>query len=86
MTTDFISVGAITIICYILAEFVKVSPIDNKWIPTFVAVLGGLLGAVGLYIMPNFPANDIITAVAIGISSGAAATGVNQAFKQLFSK
>ena len=34
-------------------------------------------------IMPEFPANDLLNAVAIGIVSGLASTGVNQVYKQL---
>ena len=34
-------------------------------------------------IMPEFPANDIITAAAVGVVSGFAATGVHQAYKQI---
>ena len=55
----------------------------ERWIPTVCAVLGGILGAVGLYVMPGFPANDVITAAAIGMVSGLAATGAHQAVKQL---
>ena len=33
--------------------------------------------------MPNFPATDIINAIAVGIVSGLAATGANQIFKQM---
>jgi hypothetical protein len=33
--------------------------------------------------MPEFPASDLLTAIAVGIASGFAATGVNQVFKQL---
>lgn len=36
-----------------------------------------------MYTMPDFPAQDVINAVAIGIVSGLAATGINQAVKQL---
>ena len=32
--------------------------------------------------MPSFPAEDYFTAVAIGIVSGFAATGINQVYKQ----
>ena len=46
-------------------------------------VLGGILGVVGLYWIPEYPAQDIITAIAVGIMSGLAATGVNQVYKQL---
>ena len=33
--------------------------------------------------MPDFPANDVINAAAIGVVSGLAATGINQIGKQL---
>jgi len=36
--------------------------------------------------IPDFPATDYITAIAIGIVSGLAATGVNQIYKQLTKK
>ena len=38
---------------------------------------------LALHIVPDFPATDYLTAVAVGIVSGLAATGVNQVFKQL---
>ena len=38
----------------------------------------------GLYLaLPDFPAQDPLTALAVGIVSGLAATGVNQVAKQL---
>lgn len=36
-----------------------------------------------MYYMPGYPATDIITAIAIGIVSGLAATGADQVYKQL---
>ena len=48
-----------------------------------VGTAGAALGAVGMYIMPDFPAGDALTAVAVGIVSGLAATGVDQLGKQL---
>jgi len=36
-----------------------------------------------MYIMPDFAATDYISAVAVGIVSGLAATGVHQVAKQL---
>ena len=48
-----------------------------------MAVIGGILGAVGMGVIPDFPATDYITAVAVGIVSGLAATGVDQLVKQL---
>lgn len=76
-------VAAITVICYLAAQGAKVTALDNKWLPVICGVLGGILGVVGLYFMPDWPGNDPITSVAIGIVSGLAATGVNQVYKQL---
>ena len=83
MDFDMIQVIAITVICYLIGMIAKASPIEDKWIPCIVGVIGGVLGVVGMYVMPDFPAKDILNAVAIGIVSGLAATGVNQLGKQL---
>lgn len=78
------SVAAITVICYLAGQVVKATGIDNKWIPVICGVLGAILGPVALFTgVPDFPATDVLTAVAVGIVSGLAATGVNQAVKQL---
>ena len=79
------SVAAITVICYLVGLIVKASPFNNdKYIPIACGLVGACLGAVGLYLgLPDFPAGDPLTAVAVGIVSGLAATGVNQAVKQL---
>ena len=77
------SVAAITVICLLVAEGIKATSIDNKWLPVICGVLGGVLGVVGMYVMPDFPSNDIITSIAVGIVSGLAATGANQVYKQL---
>lgn len=86
MTTEILGVGAITIICYLFAEGIKATKLNNKWIPVLVGLLGGILGVVGMYVMPEFPAGDILTANAVGIVSGLAATGANQVYKQLSAK
>ena len=77
------SVAGITVICYLAAQAVKATNLDNKWLPVICGVLGGILGVVGLYWIPEYPAQDIITAIAVGIMSGLAATCVNQVYKQL---
>lgn len=77
------SVAAITVIAYLIGEGIKVSGLDNKWIPVICGICGGALGVVGMKIMPDFPATDYITAVAVGIVSGLAATGANQIVKQM---
>lgn len=77
------TVVGIVVICYVIGLGCKTSErIQNKRIPVIMAVCGGLLGIVGLYVMPDFPANDVINAVAVGMSSGLAATGVDQMRKQ----
>lgn len=48
-----------------------------------VGVAGGILGVVGMYVIPNFPATDVLDAIAVGIVSGLASTGVNQIQKQV---
>ena len=77
------SVAGITVICYLAAQAVKATNLDNKWLPVICGVLGGILGVVVLYWIPEYPAQDIITAIDVGIMSGLAATGVNQVYKQL---
>lgn len=76
-------VAAITVICYLAAEAVKATPLDNKWLPIICGVMGGALGVIAMGVMPDYPANDYITAVAVGVVSGLAATGANQIGKQL---
>lgn len=78
------SVAAITVIAYLVGMAAKdVTIVEDKWIPVIVGVTGMILGVVGLYVMPDFPAKDAINAAAIGIVSGLAATGINQIGKQL---
>ena len=83
MNFDMIQVIAITVICYLIGMVAKASPLEDKWIPCIVGVLGGVLGVAGMYLMPDFPAKDILNAIAIGIVSGLASTGAHQLGKQL---
>ena len=83
MNFDMIQVVAITVICYLIGVLVKTSPLDDKWIPCIVGTVGGALGVAGMYGMPDFPAHDILNAVAIGIVSGLASTGAHQLAHQL---
>lgn len=79
-----IAVPAITIICYLVGIGVKASPLKEKFIPIIVGVVGAIFGLVAfLTKMPNFPADNFITALAVGIVSGLASTGINQIYKQL---
>ena len=84
---DFTTVGTVTAIvaiCYLIGLAVKAIPnIKDELIPVIVGACGGALGVAGLYLIPEFPASDILNAIAIGIASGLASTGVNQIYKQL---
>jgi len=80
---EILAVPAITAICYIAAEAVKVLGLPGKWLPVVCGIVGMVLGVAGIFLMPGFPATDYITAAAIGAVSGLAATGANQILKQI---
>lgn len=77
------SVAAITVIVYIVGMLVKASPLADKWIPSICGVVGGALGIASMFIMPEFPAQDVISAFAVGVVSGFASTGADQMVKQM---
>ena len=78
------TVTAIVAICYLIGLAVKAIPnIKDNLIPVIVGLCGGALGVAGLYLMPEFPAEDVMNAVGIGIVSGLASTGVNKVYKQI---
>ena len=77
-------VAGIVVICYLVGLVVKATPWNNnKIIPVVCGLAGASMGVAGMYVMPEFPATDPITAVAVGIVSGLAATGADQIAKQL---
>ena len=81
----FVAVPAITIICYLLAEIFKAAAKEEqyKFIPVLVGLCGAILGGLAfVYFVGYLTAENIMEAVAIGIVSGLAATGVNQLVKQ----
>ena len=84
MELGIASVAAITVICYLAGMGCKASEkVKDELIPVVCGVTGGILGVAGMYLMPDFPAGDVINAAAIGITSGLAATGANQVLKQV---
>lgn len=84
---DIAAVPVITVICFLVAEAVKLTPLRNEWLPVLCGICGGILGVVALYVSPALiPATDILSAIAIGIVSGLAATGAHQVYKQLAEK
>lgn len=80
--TGVASVVGITVICYLMGMIAKATTIDNKWIPVIVGISGAVLGVVGMNVIVDFPATDVINAVAVGIVSGLASTGADQIVKQ----
>jgi hypothetical protein len=80
------SVAVITVIAYLFGLAVRETPINNKWIPVIVGTVGGVLGIVGMLTIEGFPATDILSAIAVGIVSGLAATGADQIKKQIINR
>ena len=83
------SVAAITVAAYIVGALAKLWPaVPNKAIPVICGLVGGVLGVVALLWLPiaDFPAEDPISAFAVGVISGLAATGINQAVTQMTNK
>lgn len=77
------TVLAIVVITYLIGLGAKTIPqIKDNFIPVIVGICGGVLGVIGMFVIPDFPANDILNSIAIGIVSGLASTGVNQVYKQ----
>ena len=78
------AVVAITVITYLIGMGCKAwERLDNKFIPVICGFVGAVLGVVAMQTMPDFPAKDVINALAVGIVSGLASTGANQVKKQL---
>ena len=81
------SVVAITVMTYLIGMGCKSwEKLDNKFIPVICGLVGAVLGVVGMQTMADFPAKDVLNAVAVGIVSGLASTGANQIGKQLSGK
>lgn len=82
--TSVSTVVAIVVITYLIGYAAKQIPqIKDNYIPIIVGVAGAILGVIGMYVIPDFPANDILNAIAVGIVSGLSSTGVNQIYKQV---
>lgn len=82
--SNYVTVLPIVVICYAIGLLCKaVEKITDKFIPVIIAVAGGIIAIPAMYIMADFPASDVITAISVGIMSGLASTGVNQVYKQV---
>ena len=83
MDLGFTAVPSILVICYFIGMVVRISPLDSRYIPIICGAVGGVLGVVALFVVPEVIGSDPLMAVATGIASGFAATGVNQIRVQL---
>lgn len=74
---------AVVALVYLVGIAVKnIEAIDDKWIPVICGTVGAPLGVLAWRVVPDFPATDYMTAIAVGIMSGLTATGINQIIKQ----
>ena len=74
---------AVVVLVYLVGIAAKnIEAIDDKWIPVICGAVGAPLGVLAWRVVPDFPASDYMTAIAVGIMSGLTATGINQIFKQ----
>lgn len=81
---NFATATPIVIVCYLVGLACKnIKKLPDNWIPVIVAFVGMIIAIPAFFWMPNFPAEDIFTALAVGIMSGFASTGVNQVYKQI---
>lgn len=78
-----VTVASITVISGLVTYAFKLIPqIKNEWLPLIAGLCGGILGVAGMYSIPDFPAHNIMDAIAVGIVSGLASTGAHQLYKQ----
>lgn len=81
----FIAFPAIVVICYLVGATLKAinNEVLDKFIPVICGFVGGILGVLVFNTIPNYiPADNWLMALAIGIVSGFASTGINQVYKQ----
>lgn len=89
---NFTSVPIIVISCYVIGEIYKFifrnKDETYKFIPVLSAAVGGALGILIFYTAPEmiFDADNVWTALSVGLVSGLSATGTNQIVKQFFTK
>ena len=80
---DIAGYASITAICFLIGAGIKISPLNDRWIPIIMGGAGALLGLWAFLAgIPDF-ANNVLDAIARGVVSGLAATGLHQIGKQL---
>ena len=81
----FIAFPAIVVLCYLVGATLKAVNNEtlDKFIPMICGFIGGGLGVLVFLTIPGYiPADNWLMALAIGIVSGFASTGINQVYKQ----
>jgi len=82
--STFPTIGCIAVLCFIFAETIKLTPLNNKWIPVCVAMLGGILGCLGQITgIMELQNMTILDAIATGVCSGLVSTGAFSLFKNI---
>lgn len=72
----FPTVAALVVICFVIGQLLKQTPIATKWVPVIVAIAGGVLGVIGQVTgMAAFADMELFDAIATGICSGLTASG-----------
>ena len=72
----FPTIGCIAVICFIVCQVVKLTPLATKWVPIISAVVGGVLGVVGQMTgVAELADLQVFDAIATGICSGLVASG-----------
>lgn len=88
ITTLFAPIAAIIVLCFVIGEVIKLFPLPTtKIVPVVSMISGGILGAVACHFnVLDLGSMDMITAAAVGIVSGLAATGTFSAIKNITGK
>lgn len=84
---DTATFATIVALCYFIGIITKQIPIiKDNYIPLIVGVSGAILGLIGFYTIPGYPATDLLTAISVGVASGLTSTGVDQLVKRTAEK
>ena len=86
MNLGIATVPAITAIAFGCGQLYKLTPWNTKWIPLMCGIVGAALGLIVYFFgMDTFDAMEFFSALASGIASGLAATGMHQAVTKIAS-
>lgn len=82
-TLNIATFTTIIALCYFIGFIAKQIPaIKNNYIPLIVGASGAILGIIGYFTIPDYPASDLLTAISVGVASGLTSTGVDQLVKK----